>query len=208
MAEITTTQPSKAWCWLISAPAALFWFVLALVESLFMDALMQEMTYTFNWHLLFRVAMVLLVLTWVMHGLLLPVAKRYVVWPFLGMISILSIFSDATDEFARWFGYAYGGTVMSWVMLVVTIAVSVGVFSRYLHRFLGLTGRALGKVTGIISLPCIILLGYNFFVLHDFFVHRSGTYPAYHQALYEHLPPGKKAGDLAHFFAQPAPKAP
>ncbi len=196
-------NPSQSGKWKIfTHPAcAAIWFFMALALPMWMDYLRTQTRYVMNWYLLFMCTVIILGLVWMMHSMILPLVRRYLLVPLIGIVSALSFFSDMSDQIVYWLAFQFGIPWLDLASLLLMWFISLVIFRSFFRDFIPLAGRLLNRYTVAISLPCLFLLLYNFLLGHDFFAHRAGSYPNYHQALVKDKLPMVEEETIASFLS-------
>lgn len=194
------SQCARAWGVLAHPVAALVWFVSALFLSLWENYLNTEKYYIFNWHLLFTLTLTLLALVWLLHGIVSPIARRHLVFPLLGVVSLVSLVSHLLDQAAYWYAFQFGTGGFGWLMLFASAGACIWLLRVFLRAFVPLYGKMLNRYALLLALPVLLLLSYRFLQSRDFFAYRAGSYPSYHHGLLREMAPWRKAMPLERFF--------
>lgn len=166
---------------------AVFYFVGAIALPLWQDYLNTPTRYVFNWRLTFYLGLILLILVWVLHSMIAPLAKRYLLFPLLGLVSLLALLSDGIDIMAYWGNFQFSHTGFDILGFLLSSVVTLSLVCYFLRRFVALSGASLLRYTLALSLPCLLLLTYSFMQPRNFFAERAGSYPEYHQGLLPHI---------------------
>ncbi len=191
---------AKGWAFLVHPLAATLWFLLALMLPLWIDFLHTQTRYVFNLRLLFVLGATFLLLVWLMHGILWPVARRYFLFPLLGLVSCLSFFHDLSEQATFWFNFQYRLPWLDEAVLMLVAVVFLLVVRGFLRAFVPLFGRMLNRFTLVLALPCLLLLLYSFLQPRDFYMHRPGSYPDYHRGLLPEMGPWTKTQSVTQFL--------
>lgn len=197
-----TANPKRTRTWgLIAHPvAACVWFVLALFVPLWVNYLNTEKYYIFNWYLLFMVALTLLALVWLLHGIVLPIARRNLIFPLLGMVALLFLFSHLLDQAFYWYAFQFGDRGLDGLKFFASVGVCIWLLRTVLRNSVPLYGSMLNRYALLLALPLLFLLFYNFMKNKDFFSHRAGSYPRYHHGLLREMAPWRETISLEQFF--------
>ncbi|WP_072576472.1 FHA domain-containing protein [Suttonella ornithocola] len=184
-------NPARAAKWKIfTHPVmAIMWFILAIALPLWTDFLQTDVRYVLNWRLIFFSVLFILGLVWIIHSMLLPVARRYLVIPIVGIVSALSFLSDLSDQAAYWFDFQYSFGWTDTLFLILVAAIFLYVFRAFLRDFIPLGGRLLNRCTIAVALPCLLLLLYSYLQSNNFFSQRPGSFPSYHRGLLKNIAP-------------------
>ncbi len=195
-------KPHRSPGWrLVTHPlATLFWVSLALFIPLWQDYLNTEKYYIFNWRLLFTVGVILLALAWLLDGIVLPIARRHLLLPLLGIVALLFIVSELCNQAGYWCAFQFGDGHFDWLILFASVAICLYVLRFFLRDFVLLYGKTRNRYTLLLALPVLLLLFYHFFQTRDFFAHRAGSYPRYFQGLLRDVVPWRKPVPLASFL--------
>lgn len=192
--------PPQRWAWLTHPFMAALWFVFALAVPLWLGYLSAPQRYLLDYKIIFVMTATIAALVWLMDAFLLPLAGRHLTVPLIGIVSGLSVFNDLCEQAAYYFSFQLDWRGFGLAALLLTAAVFLWVLRRFLHDATALGGRMLNRYTLGAALPCLLLISYNFLAGKEFFVHRGGTYPSYHNALLPDMMPGVGAKPADSLF--------
>lgn len=200
-APMPNAARSRKWKWLTHPGASLFWFMLALSLPMWIDYLQTPVSYFANWRLLFTCAVIILSIVWVVHSMILPLVRRYLLIPLLGLVSALSLFNDTMYQIAYWLIFQLNIPWLDFLAFLITCGVTIWIFRAFFRDFVPLSGKLLTRYTLAICLPCLLLLFYNFLKPHNFFTYRAGSFPSYHNVLLQHRLPLGEDKTIREFFS-------
>lgn len=200
-APMPNAAKSGKWKWLTHPIAALTWFMLCLALPMWIDYLKTPINYFANWRLLFISAVTILAIVWVVHSMILPLVRRYLLIPLLGLVSMLSLLSSISEQIVYWLIFQIDLPWLDFVAFLILSGIFVWAFRAFFRDFVPLSGKLLTRYTLAICLPCLLLLFYNFLEPHDFFTYRSGSFPNYHSGLLQHKLPLREDKSIAEFFS-------
>lgn len=179
---------------------ALIWFTLAIALPVWTDYLQTNVKYVLNWQMIFIITTLILGLVWMVHSMVLPVSRRYLITPLISIISALSLFSELTDQTAYWFNFQYSFGWADTLSLIISSSTTIYLLRAFLRDFIPIGGRLLRRCTIAVSLPMLLLLTYNYLQKNDFFSQQPGKYPSYAQGLLKNIAPGKNIKTIEKFF--------
>ena len=191
---------SPGWRFVTHPLATLFWISLALFIPLWQDYLNTEKYYIFNWRLLFTVGVILLALAWLLDSIVLPIARRHLLSPLLGVVALLFIVSELCNQAAYWYDFQFDNSSVDWLMLFVSWGICFYLLRLFLRDFVPLYGKMRNHYTLLLVLPVLLLLFYHFSQPRDFFAHRAGSYPKYFSGLLREVVPWRETMSLESFF--------
>lgn len=176
---------SAKWQCLTHPVAVAFWFIVALILPLWSDYLATATRYVVNWKLLFLTTIFILTLVWVIHSMVLPITRRYLLIPLLGITSAVSVFSEVLDVLIKRIGFQIDWVGIDLVEPVISSVLFILCIRAFMRDFIPMSGRLLTRYALAISLPCILLAVFNHLQAHGFYSQRPGSYPSYNHALYQ-----------------------
>lgn len=200
-APMPNAAKSRKWTWITHPIAAIIWFILALALPMWIDYLQTPINYFANWRLLFTCAAILLAIVWVVHSMVLPLVRRYLLIPLLGLVSALSLLSDSIDQAVYWLVFQFNLPWLDFLAFLLISTILIWIFRAFFRDFIPLSGKLLTRYTLAICLPCLLLLFYNFLKPHDFFTYRAGSFPNYHNGLLQHKLSITKEKTIKEFFS-------
>lgn len=200
-APMPNPAKSRKWSWITHPVAAMFWFALALAFPMWLDYLQTPINYFANWRLLFICTCIILAIVWIIHSMILPLVRRYLLIPLLGLVSALSLLSDVMGEVVYWLTFQFNVLWLDWISLFLVSAILIWLFRAFFRDFIPLSGKLLTRYTLAICLPCLLLLFYSFLKSHDFFTYRSGSFPIYHNGLLQHKLSISEDKSIQEFFS-------
>lgn len=193
---------SAKWRLLTHPAAVMFWLFTSLALPMWSDYLETVTRYVINWKYLFLLTVLVLALVWIVHSMILPITRRYLLVPLLGITAVFSTASEILDFVIDRLAFQ-----INWVGLdVLGYALSAGIYilliRAFMRDFIPMGGRLLTRYAFAISLPCILLLIYNYLQEHDFYSQRPGSYPSYNHQLYQNPLPGVSYQPISQFLQQ------
>ena len=200
-APMPNAAKSGKWLWITQPVAAICWFMLALALPMWTDYLETPINYFANWRLLFFSAATILAIVWVIHSMILPLVRRYLLIPLLGLVPPLPLFTTINDKIVYWLIFQLNINWLDFPAFLLSCGVFIWIFRAFFRDFVPLSGRLLTRYTLAICLPCLLLLFYNYLKPHNFFTYRSGSFPSYHKGLLQHKLPLKEEKSISEFFS-------
>lgn len=182
-APLNERTPSNWWTILTHPLSALIWFCLALAIPLWLGYLDTAQQYVLDLRLIFKFTITYLFIVWIMQSILLPVAKRYLLFPLGSLTAIASITSDITDQASYWFNFQLNQGWFDYLAFLITAGIFLSLLRCFLREFVPLAGRMLNIYTISVALPCLTALLLIFLQSQSFYEYRSGQYPSYHSGI-------------------------
>ena len=110
----------RRWWPLFTHPAAVCcWFAAAVALPMWDGYLDSPQSYIFDYNRFITLLIILLGITWIVHSMILPLSRRYLILPVLGIISAYSASSDIVDSLAGWYGFQFNSTAATTCSCVV-----------------------------------------------------------------------------------------
>ena len=125
----------------------------------------------------------LLGMTWIVHSMILPLSRRYLILPVLGIISAYSAGSGLMDSLSGWYGFQFNSTAAAICGTLLAYLGYLWLHRAFLRDHVPLAGRVLRRATLLTALPVTLLVSYAYLRDHDFFSQRPGSYPVYQNKL-------------------------
>lgn len=174
----------RRWWPLFTHPAAVCcWFAAAVALPMWDGYLDSPQSYIFDYNRFITLLIILLGITWIVHSMILPLSRRYLILPVLGIISAYSASSDIVDSLAGWYGFQFNSTVATTCGTILAYLGYLWLHRAFLRDYIPLAGRVLRRATLLTALPVTLLVSYAYLRDHDFFSQRPGSYPVYQNQL-------------------------
>lgn len=180
-------KKSPFWALFTHPVTAWGWFIAAVILSTWGSYLNSAQTYIMDYETPLVVICWIAALTWVIHSMILPLSRRYLVLPVLGLVSAYITFGVLADDVADWYGFQFNTHYGDAVSAVGVFVVFAWVYYRFLHDFVPLAGPALWRAAVLSLLPVMLFTAYVYLKQNDFFKVRPGSYPAYQTTLQQHI---------------------
>lgn len=191
---------SPKWRWITHPVAVIFWFLCALALPMWNDYLNSATRYIINWKLLFLMATLLLALVWVIHSMILPITRRYLLVPLLGITALISTISEILAIVITRLSFQINWVGLDLLEPVISSILFILLIRAFMRDYIPMGGRLLTRYALAISLPSILLTLFNYLQNHDFYSQRPGRYPNYNHSLYQKPLPGVSYQSIDTFF--------
>ena len=169
----------RRWWPLVTHPAAVCcWFAAAVALPMWDGYLDSPQSYIFDYN-----RFITLLITLVVHSMILPLSRRYLILPVLGIISAYSAGSDLMDSLSGWYGFQFNSTAAATCGTLLAYLGYLWLHRAFLRDHIPLAGRVLRRATLLTALPVTLLVSYAYLRDHDFFSQRPGSYPVYQSKL-------------------------
>lgn len=180
-------KKSRLWLFFTHPAAVWSWFAAAVILPTWGGYLNSAKTYIMDYETPLIVICWIVGLTWVIHSMIFPLARRYLILPILGLISAYITFGVLADYLADWYGFQFSNNYGDALSAVGVFALFVWLYYHFLHDFVPLAGQALWRTTILSILPVMLFTAYLYLRQNDFFKTRPGSYPAYQTTLQQHI---------------------
>ena len=192
----------RRWWPLLTHPAAVFcWFAAAIALPMWDGYLDSPQSYIFDYNRFITLLITLLGITWIVHSMILPLSRRYLILPVLGIISAYSAGSDIVDSLAGWYGFQFNSAAAATCGTVLAYLGYLWLHRAFLRDHIPLAGRVLRRATLLTALPVTLLVSYAYLRDHDFFSQRPGSYPVYQSELGSSVLFNSQIKPIKNFFS-------
>lgn len=200
--NLAMPNPADALFWrIICHPiSACIWFFLCLLRLTWQDYLASAQEYSLNLLLLSVHTGLTFFLLALMHSLIVPLAKRYLFFPLLGLISFLSFIYDLSYSLTQQLIFQSNLYALNYLHFLLNLILSYVLVRLFCRDFIPLTGRALNHYSLIIALPILFLISYLFLNENNFYDRRANSQANYQSLLLPQKSQLKKAKSIAQFF--------
>ena len=158
-------------------------------------------SYIFDYNRFITLLITLLGITWIVHSMILPLSRRYLILPVLGIISAYSAGSDIVDSLAGWYGFQFNSAAAATCGTVLAYLGYLWLHRAFLRDHIPLAGRVLRRATLLTALPVTLLVSYAYLRDHDFFSQRPGSYPVYQSELGSSVLFNSQIKPIKNFFS-------
>ena len=192
----------RRWWPLFTHPVAVTaWFLAAIFLTMWQGYLDSPQSYIFDYNRFITLLITLLGITWIVHSMILPLSRRYLILPVLGIISAYSAGSDIVDSLAGWYGFQFNSAAAATCGTVLAYLGYLWLHRAFLRDHIPLAGRVLRRATLLTALPVTLLVSYAYLRDHDFFSQRPGSYPVYQSELGSSVLFNSQIKSIKNFFS-------
>ncbi|MBR1375482.1 MAG: hypothetical protein IJ566_05315 [Cardiobacteriaceae bacterium] len=183
---LASSKKKRSFFWLLltSPFMAIVWFILYLLDPVYNDYLSSAQQYLPNYKLLFFCLLIILGLVWIANSLTVVnknTNKKPPLMAWLGITAFFSLLSSgielAGDYFSFYTGFLWTGLGTLFISTLVLIILYRAFLIHYLDT------KKINILALTISLPCIVLMSYQYLQVHKFFSERVGRVPSYNRIL-------------------------
>ncbi|MBP3195322.1 MAG: hypothetical protein J6M05_06625 [Cardiobacteriaceae bacterium] len=181
-----SNQKKRSVFWLlVTSPfMAMVWFILYLLDPMYNDYLSSAQQYLPNYKLLFFCLLIIFGLVWIANSLVVvnkTSNKKPPLMAWLGITAFFSLISSLVELAGDYFAFYTGFLWTEMATLFISALVLIIFYRAFLIHYLDT--KKINILALTISLPCIVLMSYQYLQVHKFFSERVGRAPSYNRVL-------------------------